>query len=135
MNFHSTHYDTRRRLAAEMKTRSSVILGVRQRDPERWRQFDQIYRPILSAYFHKRNLNDHDTDELIQMIYFKLLFKIDTYDPARCRFRAWLFSVAHHQFIDWIRRRKSYDDKLKNWAAHMLGELENRASESRKSSA
>jgi hypothetical protein len=28
-------------------TRVSVIVGVCQRDPDRWREFDAIYRPIL----------------------------------------------------------------------------------------
>ena len=38
----------------------------------------------------------------------KLLGKIHTYDRAKCRFRSWLFSVAHHTLIDLARRRASY---------------------------
>jgi RNA polymerase sigma factor (sigma-70 family) len=109
---------------SESKTRGSILLGVCQQDPERWRQFDAIYRPILSTFLHKRGVKDPEVEELIQEIYCKLLDKIRTYDSTRYRFRVWLFRVAKNALIDSIRRRTSYEKALKGWEQHMLEELQ-----------
>ena len=41
---------------SNMDTRGSVIFGVCQHDPERWREFDAIYRPMLFAFLRKQGL-------------------------------------------------------------------------------
>jgi RNA polymerase sigma-70 factor (ECF subfamily) len=105
---------------SDSNTRDSIIVGVRERDPERWRQFDVIYRPILRAYLLKRRLRDFEIDELTQEVWIKLLDKVHTYDRARCRFRSWLFGVVHNALVDYARRRASYDGALKRWADAVL---------------
>jgi RNA polymerase sigma-70 factor (ECF subfamily) len=97
-----------------------VIVGVCRQDPQRWREFDAIYRPILLAYLHQRGLNESDANDIVQDIFVKLLGKIHTYDPGRCKFRTWLFSVAHNTLIDHARRRAAYKKALDGWVAHML---------------
>ena len=101
-------------------TRFSVIVGVAQHDPQRWREFDAIYRPILRAYLRKRSLNDSDASDVIQDVFVKLLAKIHTYDRAKCRFRTWLFSVAQNTLIDHARRRASYKRAVDGWAGEVL---------------
>ena len=54
-------------------TRGSVILGVCQQDPERWREFDSIYRPMLLAFLRKQGLDDSDANDVVQDIFVKLL--------------------------------------------------------------
>jgi RNA polymerase sigma factor (sigma-70 family) len=102
------------------ETRVSVILGVCRQDPERWREFDAIYRPILSTYLRNRGLRDSDASDVIQDVFVKLLGKIHTYDRARCKFRSWLFSVAHNTLIDHARRRASHQKALDGWVSHAL---------------
>jgi RNA polymerase sigma factor (sigma-70 family) len=102
------------------ETRGSVILGACQKDPERWREFDSIYRPILFAFLRKRGLKEPEADEVAQDILVKLLAKIQSYDRSKCRFRTWLFSVAQNAFIDYIRRRAAHENAVKGWAAQML---------------
>jgi RNA polymerase sigma factor (sigma-70 family) len=101
-------------------TRVSIIVGVCQRDPERWREFDSIYRPILRAYLRKRGLKDTEAEDVVQVILMKLVGKIHTYDRSRCRFRTWLFSVAQHTLIDDARRQASYKKALDGWAGAVL---------------
>ncbi len=101
-------------------TRVSVIVGVCQHDPERWREFDAIYRPILFAYLGKRGLKESEADDVVQDILVKLLGQIGTYDRARCKFRGWLFSVAHNTLVDRARRAAAYKKALDGWAAEML---------------
>jgi len=97
-----------------------VILGVCRQDPERWREFDAIYRPILATYLRNRGLGDFDANDVMQDVFVKLLDKIHTYDRAKCRFRSWLFSVAHNTVIDHARRRASYRKAVEGWVAHAL---------------
>jgi RNA polymerase sigma-70 factor (ECF subfamily) len=115
-----SHVKVGRRAMSDTDTRVSIIVGVCQGDPERWREFDAIYRPILRAYLLMRRLKDSEIDEVTQDVWIKLLGKIQTYDRARCRFRSWLFGVTHNTLIDHARRRASYARALEGWAEAVL---------------
>jgi RNA polymerase sigma-70 factor (ECF subfamily) len=106
----------RRKMSAD-DTRFSVIYGVTQKNPERWREFDAIYRPMLFAYLRKHKLEESEANDIVQDIFVKLLAKIDTYDRTRCKFRSWLFSVAHNTLIDYARRRASQQKAVEGWLA------------------
>jgi RNA polymerase sigma-70 factor (ECF subfamily) len=101
-------------------TRGSVIHGVCQHDPERWREFDSIYRPMLLAFLRKQRLNDSDANDVVQDIFVKLLAKIQTYDREKYRFRTWLFGVARHAMIDFARRRTSRKKAADGWVINVL---------------
>jgi len=98
----------------------SVIVGVCEQDPERWRQFDAIYRPMLFAYLRKQGLKEAETSDLVQDIFLKLVSKIHTYKREKSSFRAWLFSVAHNTLIDQARRRASYTKAIDGWIVNVL---------------
>jgi RNA polymerase sigma factor (sigma-70 family) len=110
----------RTNMSSNMDTRPSVIMGVCQQDPERWREFDSIYRPILFAFLNKQGLKESQAEEVISDTYLKLLGKIQTYDRTKCRFRTWLFQVTRHTLIDYIRRRTTYQKAVEGWAANVL---------------
>jgi RNA polymerase sigma-70 factor (ECF subfamily) len=101
-------------------TRLTVIAGACSQDPERWREFDSIYRPMLSAYLRKQGMNEFEANDIVQDVFVKLLSKIQTYDRTKCRFRSWLFSLAHNAMIDRARQHASYQKALDGWAAHVL---------------
>jgi RNA polymerase sigma factor (sigma-70 family) len=101
-------------------TRVSVIVGVCHQDPERWREFDAIYRPMLLSYLCKRGLKEFEANDVVQDIFVKLLGKIHTYDRDRCQFRSWLFGLAHNTLIDRARRRAAYAKALDGWVVHVL---------------
>ena len=44
-------------------TRLTVIAGVCNKDPERWREFDSIYRPMLFAYLRKQGLKEFEAND------------------------------------------------------------------------
>jgi RNA polymerase sigma-70 factor, ECF subfamily len=109
-----------RTIMSNSDTRGSLIFGVCQHDPERWREFDSIYRPILLAFLRKQRLNDSDANDVVQDIFVKLLNKIQTYDRKKYRFRSWLFSVAHNTLIDHARRRASQKKAADGWVLSVL---------------
>ncbi len=92
---HLSHVNAERQTMSNPDTRNSVIVGVCQKDPERWREFDAIYRPMLFAFLRQQGLQEFEAQDVVQDIFVKLLGKIHTYDRAKSPFRSWLFSVAH----------------------------------------
>jgi RNA polymerase sigma-70 factor (ECF subfamily) len=109
-----------RKHMSSTNTQLSVIDGVCRQDPQRWREFDAIYRPILRAFLHNRGLRDFEASDVIQDVFVKVLGKINTYNRTQYRFRTWLFTIAHRTLIDHARRRASHDKALHGWAAQML---------------
>jgi RNA polymerase sigma factor (sigma-70 family) len=105
---------------SEADTLVSVIVGVCRQDPERWRQFDTIYRPMLLTYMRNRGLSEFHAQDLVQDVFVKLLSRLHTYDHARCRFRSWLFTVANRTLIDFIRREASRKRALDGWMLQVL---------------
>ena len=101
-------------------TRGSVIFGVCQQDPDRWREFDGIYRPMLFAFLRKQGLRESDAGDVVQDIFVKLLGKIQTYDRERFKFRTWLFAVAHHALVDRARRLASQKRAVEGWVENVL---------------
>jgi RNA polymerase sigma-70 factor, ECF subfamily len=116
---HSRVKDGHSRMS-NLDTRGSVILGVCQHDPERWSEFDSIYRPMLTGFLRKQGLNESDASDLVQEVFVKLLAKIQSYDREKCRYRTWLFAVAHNTLVDYARRRATHKKALDGWAAKML---------------
>jgi RNA polymerase sigma-70 factor, ECF subfamily len=113
---------------SDMETRGSVILGICHQDPERWRQFDAIYRPMLFSFVRRRGLREVEADQVVQDVFVKLLDKIQTYDQSRYRFRTWLFRVTRNLLIDRIRRGASYKKALEGWAGQFPHEAPSESS-------
>ena len=57
------------------ETLVSLIDGVCQQDPRRWRQFDAICRPMLHGYMRKQGLKEFDASDVVQDIFVKLLYR------------------------------------------------------------
>jgi RNA polymerase sigma factor (sigma-70 family) len=117
---HQPHVKTEQKFVPSMDTRRSIILGVCRQDPERWREFDSIYQPMLFGFLRKHGLDESDANDIVQDTFVKLLSNIDTYDRTRCKFRTWLFGLALNTLIDKARRRASYNKALEGWARNVL---------------
>ena len=101
-------------------TRGSIIVGICQHDPERWREFDSIYRPMLIGFLRKQGLNEFDASDVVQDTFVKLLSRIQTYNRERFKFRTWLFTVAHNAMVDHARRRATQKKAADGWVATVL---------------
>jgi RNA polymerase sigma-70 factor (ECF subfamily) len=104
-------------------TRPSLLVRIRDsRDQEAWRQFVQVYGPVVYGYGRRRGLQDADAADLTQEVLRAVSLaagRLD-YDPRRGSFCGWLFTVAHHKLHDLVARqqrpgRGSGDSGVQEW--------------------
>jgi RNA polymerase sigma-70 factor (ECF subfamily) len=94
---------------AEMpKTRASLLVRLRDhQDAEAWRQFVQIYAPLVYRLCRRKGLQDADAADLTQEVLRHVSAAVGRleYDPQRGLFRSWLFTLAHRKLCDFFRQR------------------------------
>jgi RNA polymerase sigma-70 factor (ECF subfamily) len=90
------------------ETRASLLVRIRNaQDKEAWRQFVQIYGPVVYGYGRKHGLQDADAADLTQEVLRGVSMAVGRldYDPGRGSFSGWLFTVAHHKLHDLLACR------------------------------
>ncbi|HEV3259784.1 MAG TPA: sigma-70 family RNA polymerase sigma factor, partial [Gemmataceae bacterium] len=90
-------------------TRPSLLVRLRDaRDIEAWRQFVQLYGPVVYAYGRRRGLQDADAADLTQEVLRAVSTAVTRleYDRQRGSFGGWLFTVAHHKLHDLLARQR-----------------------------
>lgn len=104
-------------------TRASLL--VRLRDPQdeaAWRQFVDLYAPLVYGYARKQGLQDADAADLSQHILATLvgaLGKLE-YDPQRGAFRNWLFTVVRRKLSNWRASQNGRLNGSGDSATHLL---------------
>lgn len=90
------------------ETRRSLLRGVRDlADGEAWREFLDIYGPVIRRYLHWRGVPVQDVEDLFQEVLAIVMRRMPTfeYDPRKGRFRGWLHTVTTNRVRRWFARR------------------------------
>lgn len=90
-------------------TRASLLLRIRdRRNADAWREFDAIYRPLLSKYARLRGLDEAECDDIVQHCMAAVHAHIDSfdYDPSRGRFKGWLRTLVNNRVRNLFRDRR-----------------------------
>jgi RNA polymerase sigma-70 factor (ECF subfamily) len=92
-------------MAAFPQTRASLLLRLRDsRDEAAWREFVELYAPLVYGYARRRGLQDADAADLCQDVLTAVagsLRRLD-YDATRGAFRNWLFTIVRRKLADWL---------------------------------
>ncbi|MCW3015604.1 MAG: polymerase, sigma-24 subunit, subfamily [Solirubrobacterales bacterium] len=91
------------------KFRRTVLLAVRrakQGDEDALRFLYVVYAERVRG--HVRNIirDDHEAEDVTQIVFAKLMTKIVKYDERAAPFYSWLLRVAHNAAIDHIRSNR-----------------------------
>jgi RNA polymerase sigma-70 factor (ECF subfamily) len=90
-------------------TRASLLLRLRDpRDEAAWREFVDLYAPLIYQHARKQGLQDADAVDLSQEVITAVAGAVDRldYDPRRGTFRGWLFTVVRRKLSNWRRAQK-----------------------------
>src|SRR5579859_6893496 len=90
-------------------TRASLLVRIRDdQDQAAWREFVALYGPVVYRYARKRGLQDADAADLVQDVFRSVAGAIGRwdYDPARGKFRGWLFTITRNKIFSFLEARK-----------------------------
>ena len=83
-------------------TRPSLLVRLRDaQDDEAWRQFVEVYAPLIYGFARQQGLQDADAADLTQdalRVVSEAIKQLE-YDPRRGSFRSWLFTVVRNQLF------------------------------------
>jgi RNA polymerase sigma factor (sigma-70 family) len=91
-------------------TRASLLVRLRDpQDADAWRQFVELYAPLVYGYLRKQGLQDADAADLCQDVLGAVAGAVGRleYDARRGTFRNWLFTVVRRKLSDWRKARRS----------------------------
>src|SRR5579883_3413748 len=92
-------------------TRASLLLRLRDAgNQEAWREFVSLYTPLVYRYALSHGLQDADAADLTQEVLRAVAGAVGRldYDPARGRFRGWLFTIVRRKLLDWQASQKPW---------------------------
>lgn len=88
------------------ETRKSVLGGIR--DPQNaagWNRFYELYAGYIYSIARSRGLSDADADDVVSAVMTSIVEGIGKYDPARGKFRGWLYNLTAWRVNDVFRSK------------------------------
>jgi RNA polymerase sigma-70 factor (ECF subfamily) len=82
----------------------------KKQEPEHPLSFENLYHQYhlrIHRYLRAHLKNDDDAADLTQQVFFQVWMRLPTYQPTKGSFATWLFSIARHRLIDFLRAMRS----------------------------
>jgi RNA polymerase sigma-70 factor (ECF subfamily) len=106
---------------------AQVIFGCKNGDADSFSQVVDMYASRCYGYFYRLTGNKDTSDELLSILFAKLVEKIGSYKGGS--FESWLFKIASNVFHDHLRGKQRYKKLLGARKSH----IESKTTEPKKS--
>lgn len=90
-------------------TRASLLVKIRDgADQGAWREFIDLYGPVVYGFARKRGLQDADAADLMQDVMRSVSAAIGRldYDRHQGTFRGWLFTISRNKIFNFLSARR-----------------------------
>ena len=90
-------------------TRVTLLTRIRDgRDADAWREFVQLYGPVVYRFARNRGLQDADAADLMQDVLRSVARNAHRmeYDPKRGTFRGWLYTVTRNKIYNFLSAQR-----------------------------
>lgn len=104
-------------------TRASLLIRLRDgSNHEAWREFLELYSPMIYGFVRNRGLQDADAADLLQDVLRSVAGALDRldYDKQKGGFRAWLFTITRNKLSTFLTSRRSHNQASGDSAQHEL---------------
>lgn len=88
------------RVMDEQKIIQNIVSG----DAEHYRLLVERYQTGLIIYIEKMVRNRSDAEDIAQDVFVKAYTKLGDFDAEKARFSTWLYRIAAHASIDFLRK-------------------------------
>ncbi len=82
-----------------------LVPGLKARHPQAWDRFYMHWYPQVYTYAFRRIGDHHGAADVASEVFLSMLREIDRYDPQKISLAAWIFRLAHHRTVDYLRRQ------------------------------
>ncbi len=97
-------------LSEEMNAIERVLQG----DREAYALLVERYGGALFRYLLRLVGRPDEADDLVQESFLRAYLSLASYD-AQYRFSTWLFRIAHHRAVDWLRAQRPAPQTAEEW--------------------
>ena len=90
-------------------TRASLLIRIQDpQDADAWRQFFDLYAPVVYGFARRRGLQDADAADLMQDVLRSVVTTANrlNYDPAKGSFRGWLYTVTRNKIFNFLDKQR-----------------------------
>ena len=108
--------------SAPGSTSSSLLAGLRVRDPEAWRRLARLYGPLVYRWCRRVGLQAKDAEDVVQEVFLTVSVRIADFHRERegDTFRGWLWTITRNKLGDWLRRRGAREQAIGGTPAQAL---------------
>ncbi len=93
-------------MSKPQQTSLSMLQGMRERDPQQWDRFAQLYGPLVYEWCRRSKVREHDAADIVQEVFRAVAKRIDEFrrkGPGDT-FHGWLWGITRHKVQDHFRR-------------------------------
>jgi RNA polymerase sigma factor (sigma-70 family) len=89
------------------RTRGSLLIRLRDaQNHAAWREFVELYQPVIYRLCRRRGVRHSDAEDLVQQVLLSVARAVDRFDTGseKGTFRGWLYRISHNVIVNFLSR-------------------------------